>query len=269
MGGPARPRCVRCCPTWTRRSTGWRDPATRTATATSSTSGRRRTAWPTRGGRTRATRSTSPTGRWPGRLSRCARCRATRMRRGSRARASHRPAMNRSSPLAVLIGRPHCASRSTGTSGSPIASVRRRPGRGQATGRLDRLEHGPLSVDRHRGPRASGRRGAMAHGSGDVERLGSAHAQHVDGALRPVQLPQRFGVAARHRRSRWPVFAGLGFAVGSAAARGTTGRRGQGQRRPPTRAVQRAHTGRPAEADPLPDLVFAPGCGRPPRRSSS
>ena len=52
--------------------------ATPTGTASSSTSTPPVAAWPTRGGRTRATRSGSTTAAWAGRRSRCARCRRTR-----------------------------------------------------------------------------------------------------------------------------------------------------------------------------------------------
>ena len=36
----------------------------------------------------------------------------------------------------------------------------------------------------------------------DVQRLGSAHARHVDGGVQPAELSQRFGLAARQRSHR-------------------------------------------------------------------
>ena len=102
-------RSAGCCRTWRPRSAGWPSTPTRTATASSSTSTPAAAAWPTRAGRTPATRCGSTTAGWPSRRSRWSRCRGTRTGRPSTA--------------------PRCWTPSAGPAASGWRELRRRAGR--------------------------------------------------------------------------------------------------------------------------------------------
>ena len=78
--------------------------------------------------------------------------------------------------------------------------------------------------------------------TGDVQRVGSAHAGGVDGVLQPDELPLRLGLAARHRNRRGRPHA-LWLRRGRSAHRAGAARRGGSGRRPALRAVHRAGTG--------------------------
>ena len=122
-------------------------------------------------------------------------------------------------------------------------------------GRRDRLaddQPGPRAVDRHR------RRRALADRY--LDRLmdptmwtgwGLRTLAEHDGRLRPAQLPQRIGVAARHRASAPP--APPATAAGTSSTASSTARfdAAIAVRRPPARAVRR-HRPRPTRRCPSP-----------------
>ena len=144
---------MRCCRLPTARSSGSSITATRTATATSSTSARPTTACRTRGGRTPGTRCGSPTARWPRRRSRSARCRATCTRRWSRARTARPRPATTSAPRSLRARADELKRRFNedfwvDTADGGYFALGPRPR--QAPHRRRRLEHGPLPVDRHR-----------------------------------------------------------------------------------------------------------------------
>ena len=101
--------------------------------------------------------------------------------------------------------------------------------------------------------------------SGDGLRVRVAHARDDDGRLQPDELPQRLGMAARHRDR-----GGRSAALPPRAGRGGTRRaagdrhagRGQGVRRPAARAILRLPALPVPLAGALPDVVLTAGLGQ-------
>ncbi len=166
---------------------------------------------------------TSADGSLPRDRSRSSRCRATPTRRSWGRRAGRADGALR-----------HCC-RPDPASGGLRDRFNERfwDSRGWYALALDGRRSGRRLLDDEPRPRALGRdrrRGACepvprpADGGGHVDGLGAAHARQHHVGLRPAQLPQRVGLAARHRdlRRRAPLgTAGGTSSIGSSTARWT------------------------------------------------
>ena len=154
---PADESSSGCCPTPTGRWTGSTTSATATATATSSTSAAASTASPTRAGRTRGTRSATPTAPWPS-TDRAVRGAGLRVRRLRRPRPP-RPGARRRRDLEryVELARDLRSPVQRGLLARRARHLRPRPRRRQAAGRGGRVQRRPLPLDRDRRPRRAPR----------------------------------------------------------------------------------------------------------------
>ena len=204
--GPA-PRSRRCCPSWSARWPGCATTAMRRQRLPPSTPTGPGTAWPTRAGRTPATRCSSPTAGWPRRRSRCARCRRYAYE-AAQAGATLLDAFGRPGGRA-LAGLGRRAGRAVPGAGSGSGPGRRLPGDG--AGRAGKRPVDALAsnighllgtglLDRA-GDRA-GRRPARLAGAGP--RLRTADDGQLGGRLQPAQLPRRVGLDRTTPRSRSP-----------------------------------------------------------------
>ena len=111
-------------------------------------------------------------------------------------------------------------------------------------------------VDDARAPRVA----ELLAVAADVQRLGRAHPGRRHGRLRPAQLPQRLGVAARHGPVRQRADA-VRLRRAGAADRRRDGRRRRALRPPLARAVLRSLARAGGRAGALPDVVLTAGVG--------
>ena len=136
----------------------------------------------------------------PSRRSRCARCRATRTPRCWPGPSWPRRSATRRRPRGCGSGPKRCAAVPRGVLAARKGLVCHRAGRQQTSRRRAdqqrrRTACGPgIATDEH-----AGRADRAARRSRDGQRVRAAHPGHDDGRLQPDELPQRFGVAARHR----------------------------------------------------------------------
>ena len=241
--------------------------ATRTATATSSTSARPTAACRTRAGRTPGTRCASPTARSRPRRSRCARCRATctprsiarvALRdRGRRSRARGVAARTRRRAEAPLQRR--LLGRLAPTAATSRWASTATSARSTASARTWATACGPASSTRRR-RRSS--RAALLVGDAMFSGWGIRTLSNEHRRLQPDLVPLRQRVAARQRDLRGRAHA-LRLRRGGAPRDARAGRRVAVVRRPAARSCSRAWTARrlgfPVQ---LPDVVLAAGVGR-------
>jgi glycogen debranching enzyme len=138
--------------------------------------------------------------------------------------------------------------------------LRARSRRGQAAGPHAHLEHRAPAVERHRPPRARRPRRRAPEGRPAVLGLGRPHAGGGTAGLQPGRVPQRHGVAARHRADRGragPVRLPRG---GRQAGGGDAGG-GDPLRPPAPRGLRRTRAVRRPRAGGLPDRVLTAGVG--------
>ena len=124
----------------------------------------------------------------------------------------------------------------------------------------DRVEHGPLPVDRHRRRRPGrvGRR--VARVARTLLRLGDSNAGNVDGPLRPAQLPQRLGLAPRHRHQHRRA-AALPLRHRSPPDHHRPARRRDRIRWPPPGAFRGTDSRRTRRPRPLPGVLLTASMG--------
>jgi hypothetical protein len=136
----------------------------------------------------------------------------------------------------------------------------RRPGQGQAPGGCLHLQHGPLPLGGNRRRRKGAPRGQAADVAGDVHGLGNPDARLGHGCLQPGQLPQRFGVAARHSAGGRRADA-VRVRRGGHANRHGPVRCGGTVRRAAAGTLLRILPGRFPRPRPLPHVLLAAGLG--------
>ena len=142
----------------------------------------------------------------------------------------------------------------------PARLVRARPRRRRLAHRLAHHQPRARAVVGHRRRRQGAPLRRAAGRPGPLDRLGAAHPGALDGGVRPAELPQRLGVAARHRtvHRRRRALRVLG-------RRGPDGRRRPGGdpalRGSSAGAVRRRRPRRRPHAGGLPVLVLPAGVG--------
>ena len=167
---------------------------------------RRRTGWCSRAGRTRTTRCSTPTARWPRGRSRCARCRATSTRRGRRRPSSParsgEPTRGRGAARAQAERAARALRASVLVRGARHLRARARR-RQAAVPRARRSNAGHCLFTGIADADARAPRGARRCSTDDVfSGWGIRTLADARGALQPDVLSQRLGLAARQRDHR-------------------------------------------------------------------
>jgi hypothetical protein len=227
---------------------------------------RRRRGSSTRGGRTRATASRSPTAPCRSRRSRWWRCRGTS--------TTPRLRMARSSPPSGRSGRRAEGRRPSAAPADPRRFWLEELGTfalaldGRTSGRSHRHHQRrapPLEPGSR--PEQARRMDGCTSWPRDVLRLGAPDAERRAPGLQPDELPQRLGLAARQRDRRAGHRAQRPYASGAAGAVGAARRRERDAVPPPARAVLRHESRVRGHARALPGKLLSRRPG-PPELSS-